>query len=288
LNCLKKPEILVNRIYCQIFDKKIYFLAGSEENEQNQYIAEVCVFDVECEKWIEPKPTGNPPTIKDQADLLICDGQLIYYGGRENNLPTFGNLWSLPLNLPKTVTKPTKPSSSSDLTNIQKTMKQFLTEAPYSDISFEVESQIIPAHKGWLTQKSKYFMNMFSSGMTEAQASMIKISDMKATTFKAFLEFLYSDQVDLNFNLALELLQQADKYSVPELKRACEEYLAKSLTRENYATIGKIAELVDATSLRQAVVNLIAKNMRTLRKRQDFDDISDNLLRDSIVKFIVK
>jgi len=42
-------------------------------------------------------------------------------------------------------------------------MKEFFFEAPYSDISFEVESQIIPAHKWLLTQRNKYFARLFSS-----------------------------------------------------------------------------------------------------------------------------
>ena len=42
-------------------------------------------------------------------------------------------------------------------------MKAFLREAPYSDVTFEVESEHIPAHKWWLCNKSKYFANMFSS-----------------------------------------------------------------------------------------------------------------------------
>ncbi len=85
----------------------------------------------------------------------------------------------------------------ANTTKVQQVMKDFLAEAPYSDISFEVESKIIPAHKWWLCKKSKYFANMFSSnwlylnyssiskgGMSEAQASKIKITDMKATTFQ--------------------------------------------------------------------------------------------------------
>jgi len=167
-------------------------------------------------------------------------------------------------------------------------MKQFLKEAPYSDISFEVESQVIPAHKWWLTQRSKYFMNMFSSGMLETQASKIKITDMKASTFKAFLEFLYSDHVELDTPLALELLQQSDKCSVADLKSVCETYLATAIAPENYVNIGQVAELVDAISLRQHIVDYVAKNMKKLKERNDFAEISDSLLRDSLVKFIVK
>jgi len=197
------------------------------------------------------------------------------------------------------------PAEVAQLSHLQLTMKEFLRQAPYSDISFEVESQLIPAHKWWLTKRSKYFTNMFSSGMLEAQASKIPITDMTANSFKGkysllrfnchfqtafleFLEFLYSDHVELNDALALELLQQADKYSVAELKTLCENYLTKNITPENYVVVGQMSELVDAADLRQTVINFIAQNIEKLKEKKDFEKISDSLLRDSIVKFITK
>lgn len=220
-----------------------------------------------------------------RCDMFICNDKLVinhYYFQNDTEDSMFLTIPLTSSSKPKSVSKP------ESLSNLQHLMKKFLIEAPSSDICFEVESQTILAHKWWLTQKSKYFMNMFSSGMSEAQASKIQITDMKAETFKAFLEFLYSDHVQLNDNLALELLQQADKYSVPMLKEACEKYLAENLTLDNYVMVGKTAELVDAVSLREAVVSYIGKNMKNLKQRKDFEEISDHLLRDSIVKFIVK
>lgn len=41
--------------------------------------------------------------------------------------------------------------------------KMFFKQAPYSDVIFEVEKQLIPAHRWWLIKRSKYFANMFSS-----------------------------------------------------------------------------------------------------------------------------
>ena len=99
---------------------------------------------------------------------------------------------------------------------------------------------------------------------------------------------MYSDHVEIDDTIALELLQRAEKYSINgELKIACEKNLLKSIEPENYVTLGKFAESVGATSLRDAVVVFIAKNMKKIKSRKDFNDISEALLRDSIVKFIV-
>jgi len=103
------------------------------------------------------------------------------------------------------------------------------------------------------------------------------------------LEYLYSDHVEIDGPIALELLQQADKYHITgELKNTCEKHLLKSIEPENYVALGKLAESVGATSLRDAVIVFIARNMKKIKQRKDFNDISDALLRESIVKFIVK
>jgi len=102
------------------------------------------------------------------------------------------------------------------------------------------------------------------------------------------LEFIYTDSIDLNESLALELFQQADKYSVPALKTLCEQYLSTHISPENYVNIANLAEMLDATSLREAAIAFIAKNVKALKNRQDFAEISNEMLKDVIVKIIVR
>ena len=104
----------------------------------------------------------------------------------------------------------------------------------------------------------------------------------------AFLEFLYSDHVKLDEALALELLTQADKYSVPELKKICETYLSRHISPGNYMKIANLSELVEADSLKESVVKYIAKNIKRLKKRQDFNEISDHVMREVIIKLTTK
>jgi len=79
-------------------------------------------------------------------------------------------------------------------------MKQLLIEVPYSDVTFTVEGQQIPAHKWWLMRKSRYFDKMFSSrflpkspfliffigGIMKKQDSNVTLPDIKVSTFKGY------------------------------------------------------------------------------------------------------
>ncbi len=124
--------------------------------------------------------------------------------------------------------------------------------------------------------------------MIEAKSSKIVISDMKAVTFRVFLEYLYSDDVELDATLAKDLLTQADKYSVPELKGRCEQFLMNNIEPDNYVLLANLSELLEANKLRDAVRDYIAKNVNVLKTRKDFEEISMDMLQDVVVKVTVR
>jgi len=53
-----------------------------------------------------------------------------------------------------------------------------------SDISFKIEDKIIPAHKKILTQRSRYFANLFESGMVESRQQVLEINDCEYNVFQ--------------------------------------------------------------------------------------------------------
>ena len=107
---------------------------------------------------------------------------------------------------------------------------------------------------------------------------------MKFIFLTALIEFLYTNQIEPDADLAIELFKQADKYVVPELKKSCEQYLCNSLNPENYVNIANLAEMLEANALREATLAYIARNVKALRGRQDLAKISNDMLKDVIFK----
>lgn len=68
----------------------------------------------------------------------------------------------------------------------------------------------------------------------ETKNSMMKICDAPKSSFKLFLEFLYTAQLPtLPINEALEVLKIADKYDVSDLKKICDDQVIAILKPED-------------------------------------------------------
>jgi len=95
-----------------------------------------------------------------------------------------------------------------------------------TDISFEIDGQVIKAHRLFLSARSEYFRSMFNSGMIENSSDKVKIEECDSTMFKKLLEFLYTDKCPTDIDaIASKLLPVADQYMITPLKSHCAKAL---------------------------------------------------------------
>ncbi|KAB8295089.1 hypothetical protein EYC80_007027 [Monilinia laxa] len=82
------------------------------------------------------------------------------------------------------------------------------------------KSILCPAHKAMLI-RSEYFQTMFSSSFQEAQATehlQIIYVDCSPAVLELVLDYLYTDNVDIPLNLAIDVLLAADMLFIEKLK----------------------------------------------------------------------
>ena len=133
--------------------------------------------------------------------------------------------------------------------------------------------------------------------MKESQDKEIKFDDITKEAFScissaicytimviALLKFIYCEDLNLTEDSALELLQVADKYTLPQLIKISEDFLINNLKILNYAKIVKVAEVIDNTRLKEAVLSFMAKNIHSVTQREDINEISKTILIELLSK----
>ncbi|GJR28666.1 SKP1/BTB/POZ domain-containing protein [Tanacetum coccineum] len=109
------------------------------------------------------------------------------------------------------------------------------TESIHTDITIFASDGSIGAHWAVLAARSPVFDSMFIHDLKEKDSSSINIPDMSIVVWKAFLNYLYSNNIQYQefVSLRLELLKDADKYDVTNLKDACHKSLIDVIDLEN-------------------------------------------------------
>jgi len=141
-----------------------------------------------------------------------------------------------------------------------------------SDVQFIVEGTPVYAHK-LLLMRSSYFRALFLGDMRESKMATIHIEQVSHPVFLQVLEYLYTDQLMVPFDSAMELFEAADLFDIPRLKTICEKRMLQSICIENAAGIFHAADMHSATSLRGKTKKFILSHFEDVSKTQCFEEM---------------
>lgn len=143
-----------------------------------------------------------------------------------------------------------------------------------SDVAFVLENgkHRVRAHKV-LCMRCPYFKAMLTGEMVEARARDVVIDDVRHAIFLALLEYLYTDTIDIALDVAMELFQAADRFSIDRLKRMCESKMLASINVDNAATIFHAADEYTAKSLRDKCLTFILTNFDAVTHTPAFEEM---------------
>jgi len=100
-----------------------------------------------------------------------------------------------------------------------------------------------------LLASSDAFRAMFNSGYREKEAASIDIPNIPYEVFRAMMHYIYTGQVEVEPDMARDLLQASDQYLLEGLKRLCEAAIAVSLTPETLEEVFTLSEAFSAPQL---------------------------------------
>lgn len=97
--------------------------------------------------------------------------------------------------------------------------KEAFNDQATSDLVIQIQEEFIYVHKTVLMIRCQYFRTIFSKTLnTNNQKKFIKHHKFSYNVYKAFLRYLYTDELDLHPENMQELLKLANTYSENQLK----------------------------------------------------------------------
>lgn len=243
----------------------MYLFGGSTGSARNDLYS----FSFETEQWHEVRPvtgSGQKANVPCPRFCHTCDvynNSLFIFGGYDGQ-QRLNDFWQFKLATEVNIDIPTS-SLVCDL-------RGFLNEQKLSDVTFIVEGKPVYAHK-LLCMRCSYFRAMFEGSMREAQQKTITIPGVAHRVFISLLEYLYTDEVDINLEIAMDLFVAADQFGVERLKRLCEKKILLSINIDSAATILQAANVHIAHGLRQSCMDFILRNFDAVSKTAAFEEM---------------
>lgn len=161
--------------------------------------------------------------------------------------------------------------------NLSERGQYLLETGQWSDCNFivgqEPHQQTLKGHKLFLAMSSPVFEAMFFGGIAEKN-DPISIPDVQPEAFKALLEYIYTDRVDLgSFELACELCYCAKKYMLPSLVEECTKYLWSDLSPKKACRAYEFAKLFEEPVLMEKCLQIICTRTYDVLRESSWKDI---------------
>jgi len=150
--------------------------------------------------------------------------------------------------LEKTVT-----CTRREIVNLLKYASENRDEGFFNVVTINVDGVSISASRMVLAFHSHYFEKMFKTNMKEKYESLIEIQGVKGSAVKAIIDYFYTESIDINSEVVMNLLVAADYLQADDVKEFCSDYLESIVCPENSITILNAAKLFHITSLKSKV-----------------------------------
>ncbi|KAJ3704612.1 hypothetical protein LUZ61_008317 [Rhynchospora tenuis] len=162
-------------------------------------------------------------------------------------------------------TRPAGSSSTTPSMDFREDFANLWLDKDMLDVTFEVNGEHFQAHKLVLAARSPVFKNILFGPSQQGLSGTVQIEGMQPSVFKMMLQFIYTDSVPHDQELAnsdttagaslaitQQLLAAADTYALTMLKLMCEERLCMQLSVDSFATTLVLAEQHDCPRLKAA------------------------------------
>eukprot|EP00697_Spironema_sp_BW2_P010881 gnl/Spiro4/2629_TR1269_c0_g1_i1.p1 gnl/Spiro4/2629_TR1269_c0_g1~~gnl/Spiro4/2629_TR1269_c0_g1_i1.p1 ORF type:complete len:511 (+),score=148.20 gnl/Spiro4/2629_TR1269_c0_g1_i1:79-1533(+) len=154
-------------------------------------------------------------------------------------------------------------ASKDSLEALSHDMKAILEKQAYTDVTFASPDGLLSkAHRIILAGRSTVFNAMLFGQMREAHDKETPIPVVfSGLTFRAFLHFLYSGKIAVDFNVdIIELLECANFFAVPDLLAFAGTFIVQQVTVDNCCDMLLVAIKLHAADAKKRIFEFICQN----------------------------
>ncbi|XP_076159819.1 RCC1 and BTB domain-containing protein 1 isoform X2 [Alosa pseudoharengus] len=169
-----------------------------------------------------------------------------------------------------------------DFLTVAESLKKEFDSPETSDLKFSVDGKYIHVHKAVLKIRCEHFRSMFQSHWNEDMKEVIEIDQFSYPVYRSFLEFLYTDNVDLPPEDAIGLLDLATSYCENRLKRLCQHIIKRGITVENAFSLLSAAIRYDAEDLEEFCFKFCVNHLTEVTQTAAFWQIDGHMLKEFI------
>ncbi|KAK9146761.1 hypothetical protein Sjap_006664 [Stephania japonica] len=174
--------------------------------------------------------------------------------------------------------------------NISEHFGQLLESGKGTDVNFEVDGEIFPAHKLILAARSPVFRAQFFGPMKDKNTKHVKVDDMDASVFKALLHFIYHDSLPgmqeltgssskwASTLMSQHLLAAGDRYGLERLRLLCEAKLCEDVAINTVANTLALAEQHHCSHLKAVCLKFVAlpENLGAVMQTEGFEYLEES------------
>lgn len=234
-------------------------------------------------------PNITPPAFKTDTIKLIISGSLHLIDAIEvkgNKVPIENSNKEM---VPSLENESDQSNAFKDYSLYSRHLYSLIKNDLFADVFFEVEAQIVPAHRNILVYRSEYFKAMIGSNgsfkesfelanknESSAQIKPIYIKDIVYDVFIQVINYLYSghiyDHKNIPIHILLGIMQAADLMNLCNLEKLCLFHLSELITPKNVVKIYK--EAYESPDVLKQVISMcndvITTNFALISRCADF------------------
>nr|XP_003699339.1 PREDICTED: RCC1 and BTB domain-containing protein 1-like isoform X1 [Megachile rotundata] len=154
-----------------------------------------------------------------------------------------------------------------------------------SDLVIKVQGNPIYVHKAILKIRCPYLKAKFEE-WDKNNESVIEVQEFSNNIYVAFLQYLYTNEINLSVMDIAELYNLANTYSDDKLKDLCMFTVKKDISVKNAIFLYNKAIEYKAKEIEEYCASFISNYITLIMHTQDFIDLNDSAFKTLLVKAI--